>query len=91
MARHVALGDLAASVPRKAAAAVEGGEGPMDALVDNVLASGLTLQDARDRVVQEFERRYVRAALERHGGNVTRAADASGVGRRYFQMLKAKL
>ncbi len=91
VARHVALGDLAASVPRKAAAAVEGGEGPMDALVDNVLASGLTLQDARDRVVQEFERRYVRAALERHGGNVTRAADASGVGRRYFQMLKAKL
>ena len=42
------------------------------------------------RSSEELEARYVQRALELHGNNVTRAAAASGVGRRYFQMLRAK-
>ena len=45
---------------------------------------------ARARVLEEFERRYVEQVLAQHGGNVARAAAASGIGRRYFQRIKAK-
>ncbi|MBX3252450.1 MAG: hypothetical protein KF901_35075, partial [Myxococcales bacterium] len=41
-------------------------------------------------VVAEFERRYVERALERSGRNVARAAAASGIAHRYFQVLKAR-
>ena len=50
----------------------------------------LPLPRARAEVVEEFERRYVEAALDRHDGNVTRAAKASGLALRYFQILKAR-
>jgi two-component system response regulator HydG len=62
---------------------------PVDA-IDATLALDLPLVSARERVVQEFERRYLERALIKHGGNVLRAAAASGVARRYFQLLRAK-
>ena len=55
-----------------------------------VLALDLPLTDARQRVVEEFEQRYVDRMLALHDGNVTRAAAAAGVGRRHFQRIKAK-
>ena len=48
------------------------------------------LGEARQRVVEEFEKRYIERMLARHGGNVTRAAETAGVARRYFQVLKAR-
>ena len=54
------------------------------------LKSGQPLPLARQAVLDEFERRYVQHMLNEHGGNVTRAAAASGIGRRYFQMVRAK-
>lgn len=90
VSRHLALGELATTPAQRPAPPAQA-SGPMDALVGELLASGLTLQDARDRIVTEFERRYVRAALERSDGNVTHAARTAGIGRRYFQMLKSKL
>jgi DNA-binding NtrC family response regulator len=51
---------------------------------------GLSLQQARALVVDDFELRYVEDALRRHSGNITRAAAASGLTRRYFHMLRAK-
>ncbi|HEY6459853.1 MAG TPA: sigma 54-interacting transcriptional regulator [Polyangiaceae bacterium] len=59
-------------------------------VIDAVLAAELPLSRARERVVEEFERRYVERVCERHGGNVARAAAASGVARRYFQLLRAR-
>lgn len=50
----------------------------------------LPLREARQRLQDEFEQRYVRRQLERAKGNVTHAAKASGVARRYFQVLKAR-
>jgi two-component system, NtrC family, response regulator HydG len=58
--------------------------------VEAVLALDLPLVRAREKVVEEFERRYVQRILAQHGGNVTSAAAASGIARRYFQLLKAR-
>lgn len=58
--------------------------------LDLVIADGLPLTRARERVVEEFERRYVEAAFEQNGRNVTKAAAASGIARRYFRALRAR-
>jgi DNA-binding NtrC family response regulator len=52
---------------------------------------GLPLVRAREELVRDFERAYVAHMLERHGGNVRRAAAAAGVAHRYFQLLKSRL
>ena len=56
-----------------------------------VIQDDLPFPTARDRVVTEFERRYVERVLARHGGNVTAAARASGVAHRYFQLVRARV
>ncbi len=55
-----------------------------------MLTLGLPLVEARQKLIDEFEQRYVDHSLESHGGNVTRAAAAAGVTRRYFQRLRVK-
>jgi hypothetical protein len=58
--------------------------------LSSVLGEQLPFTDARQRVVAEFERRYVEDLLARHNGNVTHAARASGVAHRYFQLVRAR-
>jgi DNA-binding NtrC family response regulator len=55
---------------------------------EGILDLGLPFPRARQMAISEFERRYVERALTEHGGNITRAAAASGIGRRYFHDLK---
>jgi DNA-binding NtrC family response regulator len=59
--------------------------------LSTVIEEDLPFPTARERVVSEFERRYVERVLARHNGNVTQAARASGVAHRYFQLVKARL
>jgi DNA-binding NtrC family response regulator len=59
-------------------------------VIARVIGLGLPLSRSRELVVDEFERRYVQAVLERHQGDATRAAQASGIARRYFQLLRAR-
>ncbi len=59
-------------------------------MIEEVLAQDLPLTRARERVVEEFERRYVTRVLAQHGGNVSKASAASGIARRYFQLLRAR-
>jgi len=47
----------------------------------------LPLAEARDVWMKRFESVYIRALLKRSGGNVTRAAAAAGVNRRWLQRL----
>ena len=54
---------------------------PAADVVSAVIAAKLSLPVARQRVVQEFERRYILGALKRHRGNVTRAAETLGLER----------
>ena len=58
--------------------------------IERVLERDLPLPRARQEVVEEFERRYIERVLSRHGGNVVHAAAASGIARRYFQIIRAR-
>src|SRR5262249_1665862 len=49
-----------------------------------------TFREAKQRTVREFERAYVLASLEKHRGNVTRAAQEAGKDRRAFGRLVKK-
>jgi DNA-binding NtrC family response regulator len=47
----------------------------------------MPLREARDVVVEHFERAYLAAKLNEHAGNVSRAADAIGVSRQFLHRL----
>jgi DNA-binding NtrC family response regulator len=51
----------------------------------------LPFKEARLAWTDEFERIYVRALLEKTGGNVTRAAELAGVSRRFLQRTLARM
>ena len=90
--------------PRRGAAPVEpddtlrgpapefapGEPAPQTDLVERILAENLPLVRAREKLVRDFEARYVAHTLAQHGGNVTKAAAASGIARRHFQRVKQK-
>ncbi len=83
IARHVAVGDLPdAETLRPSSTSSDP--------IERVLSMDLPLPRARAELVEEFERRYVEGVLDRHDGNVSRAAAASGIALRYFQLLKAR-
>jgi transcriptional regulator with GAF, ATPase, and Fis domain len=87
IARYLALGDVELGAP----ALTDGGAPPAaDDVIERALALELPLARTRQIVVDEFERRYVKRVLDRHDGNVVRAAGASGIARRYFQILRAR-
>ena len=48
---------------------------------------GLPFNEAKQRVVDEFEEAYLRALLERHGDNITRSAHAAGLTRYHLREL----
>jgi DNA-binding NtrC family response regulator len=81
VSRYLALGEFSEQTPSAAAA----GD-----LASQVLDSELPFVIARQRVIEDFERRYVERVLAAHGGNVSRAARASGIARRNFQILRAR-
>ncbi|APR88559.1 Response regulator of zinc sigma-54-dependent two-component system [Minicystis rosea] len=90
VARRVALGE-AAPIPSVRAL---GEATPPSAwgadVMEAILALDLPLTRARERLVEAFERRYVQRVLAAHDGNVSAAAAASGIARRYFQILRAR-
>jgi two-component system, NtrC family, response regulator HydG len=87
VARRVALGDLA---PGRVADGADASLPGLEGLVDAVVGRGLPFVRARDFVLEEFTRAYTDRMLASHGGNVVRAAAASGIGRRYFQRIRAR-
>ncbi|MBX3191630.1 MAG: sigma 54-interacting transcriptional regulator [Labilithrix sp.] len=85
IARRLALGELADLEP---SAPIE--RGAQADAIDRFVDPALPFPQARDRILDEFEQRYVARLLAMHDGDVARAAAASGIGRRYFQKLKAR-
>jgi two-component system response regulator AtoC len=51
----------------------------------DAFTSGLSFMDAKRKFVEDFERRFLLAALREHGGNVSRAAAAIGMVRQSLQ------
>jgi DNA-binding NtrC family response regulator len=91
VARYLALGE-----PDGAGSADGGarpGESPAatgNGALERVLEMGLPFSAARQRVLYEFDRRYVERVLAEHGGNVLRAAAASGIARRHLQRVRSR-
>jgi DNA-binding NtrC family response regulator len=52
--------------------------------------SSRPFKEAKERLVDAFEREYVASLLERHGGNVSRAAAEAGLDRNYLARLAKK-
>lgn len=84
VARRLALGDAASEQ------LVASAEAMPDNVFDFIFEQDLAYVAAREVLLTEFERRYVARALERHGGNISRAAAASGLARRSFQLIRAR-
>lgn len=84
IARHVALGDGEDFSAAAAGDGIADGRDPIAAVL------GLPLPEARRRVVAELERRYVAHVLDKHDGHVGKAAAASGIARRYFEVIRAR-
>ena len=89
VSRQIVLGELVqkAALPDDAADASRASPS-FD--LDAVLAEHLPFPEARLRVVEAFQRRYLEYMLLANGGNVPRAAQASGIALRYFQVLRAR-
>jgi DNA-binding NtrC family response regulator len=87
VARYAALGELSLEGPT---AGDDPAAAPNVDTIDRIVQSGVPYPQARDRVIDAFDERYVSRLLTMHDGNVAKAAEASGIGRRYFQKLKAR-
>jgi len=69
------------AIDRLAAPRGGGDSGGLGALVK------LPLREAREAVVEQFERSYVAAKLREHSGNVSRAAESMQVSRQFLHRL----
>ena len=90
LARLVALGPVASLVPSRPHLTRATPDEISNEPFAEVLAADLAFPQARQRILDAFERAYVERVLSQHGGNVMRAAAASGIARRYFQILRAR-
>jgi DNA-binding NtrC family response regulator len=80
--RHVARPDLPENAPTST--------GTGTGLLERVLGANLAYSEARQRLLDEFERAYMEKALADSGGNVAAAAASSGIARRHFQRIRAR-
>ena len=99
--RHVSLGDLAREhvlhAPRETASslAITGSASPAPpsgagAELERILGALAPHEEAREVVLALFNRHYCDRLVAANGGNVQRAAEASGLALRYFQLLRAR-
>jgi transcriptional regulator with AAA-type ATPase domain len=80
--RSVSLGFLQKASPRASVAPPP--SAPARPSVDDLVPLHLPLKEARQAWTERFEDVYLRAMLQKTGGNVTRAAELAGVSRRFF-------
>ncbi len=90
--RHFTIGDLqlADRMREVERTLAQPKSDPHSDTIERLLTLGLPFTEARDRLQEEFERRFVEHLLELHDGDASKAAAASGIGLRYFQKLRAR-
>jgi DNA-binding NtrC family response regulator len=54
---------------------------------ERYVESGLPFKEAKQQVIDAFEAAYLKALLDKHGGNVTRSASAAGLTRYHLREL----
>jgi len=84
VARYLALGDISAVAAPGDAPIL-----PPSSAFEGLL--GLPIARAREQLNDEFERVYIEHVLSVHGGDIAKAAAASGIARRQFFRLKARV
>jgi DNA-binding NtrC family response regulator len=89
VARALALGDLE-GVLIEGAGATESELSGLDGYVEELVREGIPLRDARDKILAQFESRYLEAVMRAAGGNTARAAEILGVAERYVRLLRSK-
>ena len=57
---------------------------------EELLSSGVTFKDAKERWVATFERDYILQMLRRNTGNISHAARSADIDRKYFRKLMKK-
>ena len=57
---------------------------------EELMAEGVTFKDAKERWVAAFERDYILQLLRRNNGNISHAARAADIDRKYFRKLMRK-
>jgi DNA-binding NtrC family response regulator len=61
-----------------------------DEIIASVIARELPFPRARQEVMEAFEERYVDSMLAKHGHNISKAAAAAGIARRYFYTIRTR-
>ncbi len=80
-------GELESVIERAAAFAGDREIGPNDLLPEAIERGPRPFHQAKEEIILEFERRYVRALLFRHEGNISGAARDAGLSRGAFYAL----
>jgi len=75
---------------RAAGSGASAGRAPAQGMVTAASVSELPFKDAKDQLIQAFERQYLVDLIERHGGNVSRAARAADMDRKSITRLLKK-
>jgi len=96
VAHWKAVGDLShLELPSELSTEEEEGPGIAKAgshdFLEDILDASLPFGQAKEMLLREFERRFLERSLTQHRGNVSKAAAASGVTRRYFYVLRSRL
>jgi DNA-binding NtrC family response regulator len=63
---------------------------PLSPALDDAELVKLPFKEAKEKLLDAFEKRYVEDLLERAGGNVSRAADEAGIDRNHLARLAKK-
>ncbi len=64
---------------------------PVPGDADRFVEEGVPFKQAKQQVLEAFEAAYLRALLEKHGGNITRSAQAAGLTRYHLRELAKRL
>lgn len=87
VARYLALGEVADSAALVPSAHTDKSSPDF---VDAILDKEQPYPRARDAVLATFEQRFIERQLVKYGGDAGRAAAASGIGRRYFNIIRSR-
>ena len=55
-----------------------------------IIAVNMPFKQAKERWIEQFERRYLAGVFAAHAGNITHASDHAGINRRHFRTLLRK-
>ncbi len=86
---HAGL-DQDAHIPAGAPAPGPAGEAQPGSLPDPQAVLDLPFKEAKNQLIERFEREYLRELLRRHKGNISRAAAEAGIDRNYIHRLVKK-